>query len=69
MFDWDQRERLLSQLLFAGDMALVTESAECLQCLITKFGRVRDIRTLRLYVENSKVMAMDGEASVFFFEV
>ena len=31
---------VLSQLLFADDTALVAESAEQLQCLVSEFGRV-----------------------------
>ena len=51
-----EREWLLSQLLFADDTALVAESAEQLQCLVSEFGRVCDRRKLRVNVDKSKVM-------------
>ena len=49
--DW-----ILSQLLFADDTALVADSEEKLQRLVTEFGRVCDRRKLRVNVGKSKVL-------------
>ena len=35
-----ERGWMLSQLLFADDTALVAESAEQLQCMVSEFGKV-----------------------------
>ena len=51
--------RVLSQLLFADDTALVAESAEQLQCLVSEFGRVCKGRKLRINVNKSKVMCIE----------
>ena len=40
MIDRDQKKWPLSHLLLADDMALVAESAEQLQCFVTKLRRV-----------------------------
>ena len=53
-----ESEWMLSQLLFADDTALVAESAEQLQCLVRKFGRVCERRKLRVNVDKSKVMCV-----------
>jgi len=44
------------QLLFADDTALVADSEEKLQRLVTEFGRVCDRRKLKVNVNKSKVM-------------
>ncbi len=44
----DGREWNLSQLLFAGDMALVADSDGSLKQLIEEFGRVCKRRKLRI---------------------
>ena len=56
----DGGEWVLSQLLFADDTALVAESAEQLQRLVTEFGKVCKRRKLRVNVEKSKVMCGGG---------
>ena len=50
---------VLSQLLFADDTALMAESAEQLQCLVSEFGRVCKRRKLRINVNKSKVMCIE----------
>ena len=52
------REWVMSQLFFADDTALVVESAEQLQCLVRKFGKVCKRRKLRVNVGKSKVMSV-----------
>ena len=54
-----EEEWVLSQLLFADDTALVAESAEQLQCLVSEFGRVCKRRKLRVNVDKSKVMSVE----------
>ena len=49
-------EWMLSQLLFADDTALVAESAEQLQRLVSEFGSVCERRKLRVNVDKSKLM-------------
>ena len=51
--------KVLSQLLFADDTALMAESAEQLQCLVTEFGRVCKRRKLRINVNKRKVMCIE----------
>ena len=55
-----EEEWVLSQLLFADDTALVAESAEQLQCLVSEFERVCKQRKLRVNVNKSKVMSVEG---------
>ncbi len=46
----------LSQLLFAGDMALVADSEGRLRQLVEEFGRVCKRRKLKVNESKSKVM-------------
>ena len=46
----------INQLLFADDTALVSDSEEKLGKLVSEFGRVCEIRKLRVNVGKSKVM-------------
>ena len=46
----------IDQLLFADDTALVAASVEKLCGLVSEFGRVCEIRKLRMNVGKSKVM-------------
>ena len=54
MIDREQRKRFLSQLLFADDTALVTESAEQLQSLLREFGKAYGRNKLRVNVEKNQ---------------
>ena len=56
MRDVDGQEWELSQILFADDTALVADSEEKLQKLVTEFDRVCERRKLRVNVSKSKVM-------------
>ena len=47
---------VVNQVLFADDTALVADSEEVLQLLVTEFGRVCDRRKLKVNVGKSKVM-------------
>ena len=46
----------MNQLLFADDTALVADLEEKLYRLVSEFGRVCEIRKLRVNVGKSKVM-------------
>ena len=46
----------INKLLFADDTALVADSEEKLDRLVSEFGRVSEIRKLRVNVGKSKVM-------------
>ena len=48
------------QLLFADDTALVGDSEEKLNRLVSEFSRVCEIRKLRVNVGKSKVMSAPG---------
>ena len=62
-------EWMLSQLLFADDTALVAESAEQLQCLVSEFGRVCERRKLRVNVDKSKVMIVGENVDPSLLEI
>ena len=47
---------VINHLLFADDTALVTDSEQKLCRLVTEFGRVCEIKKLRMNVGKSKVM-------------
>ena len=51
-----EQEWVINQVLFADDTALVADSEEGLQQLVTEFGRVCDRRKLKVNVGKSKVM-------------
>merc|ERR1711875_161267 len=63
------REWVLSQLLFADDTALVAESAEQLQCLVSEFGRVCERRKLRVNVDKSEVMVVGENVDVSLLDI
>ena len=52
----DERAWEVSQLLFADDTALVADSSEKLQKLVTEFGKVCERRKLRVNVNKSKAI-------------
>ena len=52
----DGREWRQNQLLFADDTALVADSEEALRQLVVEFGRVCDMRKLKVNENKSKVM-------------
>ena len=49
---------VVGQLLFADDTAIVAESEEQLQCLVSEFGTVCERRKLRVNVNKSKVLVV-----------
>ena len=52
IFHQDQRDRVLSELLFAGEAVLAAESASQLQYLLIEFGRVCRRRESKVNVVN-----------------
>ena len=60
----DRQPWKLNQILFADDTALVADSEEALQQLVTEFGRVCKRRKLKVNVEKSKVMRCSNEDPV-----
>ena len=60
-FDRDQRERFLSQLIFADATRLFAESAEQLQCLGTEFKRVCEGRKLKVNLEKTRFWWWEGK--------
>ena len=60
----DRQPWKLNQILFADDTALVADSEEALQQLVTEFGRVCRRRKLKVNVGKSKVMRCSNEDPV-----
>ena len=58
-----EQEWVINQVLFADDTALVADSEEGLQQLVTEFGRVCDRRKLKVNVGKSKVMRCTRSAN------
>ena len=56
-----EQEWKINQVLFADDTALVADTEEGLQQLVTEFGRVCDRRKLKVNVGKSKVMRCTTE--------
>jgi len=59
-----ERKWEVSQLLFADDTALVADSKEKLQSLVTELGRVCDRRKLKVNVAKSKVMRCSRDGGI-----
>ena len=54
MIDRYQGEKLFSQTLFVDDTTLLAVSADRLQCLVIKFGRVCEGRKLKVSVKKKQ---------------